>query len=479
MKKTPSCFRFFSGWPSFFLQAVVSISFLSMSAPSVSICNGHTFQRIDLAEKQDYFEKLNHLLWKNTPSAENFANDFWSVLDQGSVSRDHKNSFFSKLSINTEYQGMKLKTTKTLERENRKAGREVRQFLNGNHKAWDSKSSPEMSRFLDENQVALDYLAKSACKQFFVQPYVSDGPPKLIRTSLPGILEMKEVSELLTQRSLRSLNRRDLENAVNDAVAGYRIAGYLSKRRTALEMHQGHLAGTKSLKAIGQLISDRNLNKRQLLQIKKCLTHVQLDRQVKWHFQNSSRWMLLDVAQNVGTPGDPMRETWPIFYRKIKIDFPTAKRSIDSWFDQLVSLDRHQNFNELKTKANIIVDRLQKLNSRPENDEAADPKIIGNSIGQIIVRSLLPNFLILYRQQFRIRQHQRILSVAIQLRLKKLEDNGFEIDGSQLNKLNPDSTKKLIDPFCGNPIRIRKSGKTMRVFQGSGSSETFRIKIPW
>ena len=208
---------------------------------------------------------------------------------------------------------------------------------------WDPKAQPELAKWLQENDAALDLVAEAGGRSRYYVPRVPrDDMPGLLWTWPGGVGTEMEAARGLEARAMRKLHAGDMPGAWADTRAAWRLGRLEYQRRdvfgclASTGMEQVACQGTAALTASGQLIAEAARG--MLAEIDALPPRGDVVEAV----DRGERFAMLDAMMAVmrGVPIDAIRydSTKPL--RRPDLDPNEMLRVGNHWYDQLVGVMR-------------------------------------------------------------------------------------------------------------------------------------------
>ena len=167
---------------------------------------------------------------------------------------------------------------------------------------WESKQFPHWKAWLDEYDESIDFLVTATKKPHYYHPLIVTGDPDeqmLMFTLLPVTAGLRRGARILCCRAMNSLGDREIDAALEDIEALYRLAQHCGQSLMVIEgLVQASITRT-AYQATQVLLSKEELSEEQLQRFSEALSELPETSGLATRVDCGERWMALDLIQQI------------------------------------------------------------------------------------------------------------------------------------------------------------------------------------
>lgn len=345
---------------------------------------------------------------------------------------------------------------------------------------WAAKDSPQVAAWLQANDKPLAMAVEASQRSQYYLPIVPTNPTgidsALLEAPLPIVQEVREMAKALAARALLRAGQGDREKALEDLLAGHRLARLVGRGRTLLEplvaaamerdINAADAAYLESIKsnraAIQQFVQLlRDLPAHAPFADKVGLTErcTYLDAMTRIAREGSRVLLRFAGSPQGDDPGFPVGLVDSFFEHA---DWSEAFRVFNQWCDRAVWILRDPD----RTSRTQKWDQWTKQEIRALKDQniglvpgpailLKGPKAWGKWIGEMVARFTLPAVMKMEDAVDNARQAQDLICLACELVLYRCDHGNYP---NKLDDLVPKYMAQLpSDLFSGKPLIYRPS----------------------
>jgi hypothetical protein len=347
------------------------------------------------------------------------------------------------------------------------------------NRPWTAKDDPELADWLKQNEKPLALLLEATRRPEYYNPLVpkrtEDWSPGLYAAFLPTVQRCREVAAALVCRAMLRLAEGNVDEAWQDLLACHRLGRLVARGAGLLELLVGIAIDMIANKADIAFLDYANLLSKQVLACLEDLRQLSPMPPVADKMDVGERFMVLDIIMLTARHGTPFLEsmqeanstppkdsgfTSRLFSRSVNWDpaFRHANRCIDRCVAALRITDRRACMQELAA----VAEDEKALKHQAENAGLIENSLMGSAgrgetIGNVLVASLLPAYNKLQPAAERCEQSQRNLHVAFALAAYQHDHGRYP---ATLDELAPQYLDNIPDDlFSGEPLIYRLEDK--------------------
>jgi hypothetical protein len=344
---------------------------------------------------------------------------------------------------------------------------------------WEPKDCPPLAEWLKVNEKPLALAAEAVKRPSYFNPLVSrkdaDGQGSLIGALLPSVQKCRELASAFSCRAMLRMKEGKYDDAWQDLLACHRLGRHVSHGATLIESLVGIAIGQIASNATLTYIERAKLTSKQAMERLKELRDLPPLTPMADKIDVGERIMGLDALQMIrrggfnglglGLLGAEEKPSDEDLKALGMIDWTPTMRTMNKWYDRMAAAMREKDRaarEEQFDKLDEELERVAKKNLKP-GDVAKllggkeTGKVVGESIGNVLMGLLMPAVRKVQMAQDRAVQVQNNLQVAFAMAAYHADNGRYP---ANLDDLAPKYLPAVPgDIFSGKPLIYKPEAK--------------------
>lgn len=420
------------------------------AAPPIVISKATTFitEPLDKEGLPDYFEFIRQQKRIGVTPENNAVVLLAPITNLHFLDSKSRQYFFAELEIDAP-----LAKTKRFE-ELPKEWDEKLQEVSG--QPWATSDFPELARWLDEQQTALDVALAASRRSHFYSPMLGDSkvpnaPPELMSVLLFMESQSRDLAKALCVRAMRHLGQNKKTAAITNLLAAAKLARLLNQKGNLVTCTVGYECDVLAMKALRTVLTSTPMKSDEAK-----LLLLELQQLSDWSdtattaSKQYDRMMILDVVINMKRYGLGSMEQVAgeeiSFLDFITINYNVVLRDVNHWYDRLDAAAAQKDLQRRKRSLLSITEDLQQLgaqvavNKELMSGYSKDLQKRSQLISGILACLLLPDISLALDAQDQAQTELELTRLAAALAVYRTEQSEYP---GQLIDLVPGILKKL------------------------------------
>lgn len=448
----------------------------------------------------DYVAALNERLSAGVSREENFWGLMWPAIGNAERSKD---SYLREVerrlgvTISREPRLQDLLTMAGLQYHTAEGDRMLKEWEAALSRPWTRAEFPAIARWVDAHQAVLEEVHAACLRPKAYAPVINtaDDSLPMISVLLPHVQATRQVARLLASRAMLRLGEGDVEGAWQDLLDMYRLAGHVEQGWTLIEALVGYAIRAVALQPTAHWAAWSGLDAEELAErwstLEPLLAPPSLSRAM-----DSERFLYLDTVLGLmagrASPRDTIALIEPTGAPREDAEASVAMnqlRKMQQLLFQLILLGG--DVNETLRYGNRFYDEtaaalrpathperqilLQAIEARVREDArlTRDPGILVTTYlfgsqdelrrmpARTLTGLLLPAVTQVERAHTRAQTYAPLLQAAFLTQAYLLQAGA---PPASLTELSGTGTNPLVDPFTGEPLRMRIDDRGLAIY---------------